>query len=102
MFRRLVDPRGSARREDAPRRTGRKLPAAADRACPPMAIAVSLPEGPANLGAVGSPDSRQGAEFKQGLESASIDSGTDGEEDGRTFVSRGRQQHEARWHFDPQ
>ena len=60
-----------------------------------MASAATLPRGPTDDGAVGSPDSPQGAELKHGLESARIGSGTGWGLDGRTFVLRGPQQHEA-------
>jgi hypothetical protein len=60
-----------------------------------MARAASLPRGPTEDGAVGSPDSSQGAEPMHGLGSAPIDSGTGGGVGGRTLVPRRPQQHEA-------
>jgi len=67
-----------------------------------MARAASLPRGPTEDGAVGSPDSSQGAEPMHGLGSAPIDSGTGGGAGGRTLVPRRPQQHEAWRHFGPQ
>ena len=61
-----------------------------------------LAEGTNRRGAVGSPDSSQGAEPMHGLRSAPIDSGTGGEAGGRTLVPRRPQQHEACRHFGPQ
>ena len=60
-----------------------------------MALAITLPEGPGEFGAVGSPDPWQGEDFKQGVESASVAPGTGGERGGRTFGLRGPQQQEA-------
>jgi len=74
---------------------GRKRPAAANGACAPMALAVTLPEGPGEFGAVGSPDPWQGEDFEQGVESASVAPGTGGKRGGRTFGLRGPQQQEA-------
>ena len=75
--------------------TGRRLTALGERRCPLMARAASLPRGPTEDGAVGSPDSSQGAELMHGLRSAPFDSGTGGGAGGRTLVPRRPQQHEA-------
>ena len=74
---------------------GRKLPWAADCFCRPASSAVILQSEPAELGATGSPDSPHGADFKQGLESAVIDSAAGSEGDVLGFVARGPQQHDA-------
>ena len=68
----------------------------------PRSAAVTLPKPPAERGAPGIPDSRQGAEFQQGSESARVALGTDEETGLRDVECRGPQQHEPRWHFDPQ
>ncbi len=80
---------------------GSSLPGSANRVGLLMSAAVNLPAPPAELGAAGIPDLRQGAQLQQGVESARVAPGTDAEKDLRDVAPRGPQQHAPRWQFDP-
>jgi len=79
---------------------GKSRPGVPGRTRPIIESVATLPRGPTD-GELGSPESPQGAEFKQGPASASLPCGIGSGADGRAVVSVGPQQQEDPRHFGP-
>ncbi len=97
---RLIDARGSPSRKDAPRGGREEPPRRTGRTRPIIESVATLPRRPTD-GELGSPESPQGAEFKQGPVSASLPCGIGSGADGRAVVSVGPQQQDDPRHFEP-
>ena len=79
---------------------GKSRPGVPGRTRPIIESVATLPRGPTD-GELGSPESPQGAEFKQGPVSASRPCGIGSGADGRAVVSVGPQQQDDPRHFGP-